>query len=199
MPMLYSLQANFATLKSKFGRKEEETGKRVRWSEKLEQSPSSRADARKVEEPPAYRPPPSPEAVMWHCEKPKSMTSKIKSTFSGLTGLRRKAKDGVTSYSNRKRQSNGAAQENGIKGQSIGPVQSNVTYQNGFQTGINKTENGIKQTESGESGRKAELETAPNLAKKVSMDRPYTVSFMPIIALQPIIALHLTLAHTSHT
>ena len=184
--MLYSLQANFATLKSKFGRKEEETGKRVRWSEKLEQSPSSRADARKVEEPPGYRPPPSPEAVKLHCEKPKSMASKIKSTFSGLTGLRRKAKDGVTSYSNRKGQSNGAAHENGKNRQSIGPVQSNVTCQNGIQNGINKTE-------SGESGRQAELATAPNPAKTVSMDRPATVSFMPIIAL------HLTSAHTSHT
>ena len=184
--MLSSLQANFATLKSKFGRKEEETGKRVRWSEKLEQSPSSRADARKVEEPPGYRPPPLPEAVKLNCEKPKSMASKIKSTFSGLTGLRRKAQDGVTSYSNRKGQSNGAAQENGIKGQSIGPVQSNVTYQKGIQNGINKTE-------SGESGRKEEPETAPNPAKKVSMDRPATVSFMPILAL------HLTSAHTSHT
>jgi hypothetical protein len=101
------------------------------------------------------------------------MTSKIKSTFSGLTGLRRKAKDGVTSYSNRKGQSNGAAQENGKKGQSIGPVQYNVTYQNGIQNGINKTE-------SGESGKKAELQTPPNPAQKVSMDRPDTVSFMQL-------------------
>lgn len=89
-------------------------------AEDLSNSPAAGGAAvRSIDTPPAYKPPLSPPQIdqkPWGAagdasgdglreKKKKSLASKIKSTFSGLTGLRSKTKEthihGVTAYSNR--------------------------------------------------------------------------------------------------
>jgi len=98
MPSLLVLTGKFAALKGKLVSKRE----------------GVHADnSAKIDRPPAHRPPLSPAeqqgAADWSgntphlqaLKKKRSVTSQIKSTFSRLTGLRNKKKEGVT-YSNRR-------------------------------------------------------------------------------------------------